>query len=269
MTLITSSPSVSNFFSDYYSKEATDAMLITDTHFLADLVTRYEEYLTEKMTIAGSNTVDKLWEIMTDSFASNDRLREAINTGPKKRKMIAENLADLLNEVNLFGNEDLFEKIRDKSQQAKKPFLKEITLYEEDGFSEKVMEILFGKTGHLRKGFKSKELSSSLNIVQSNSTLTLHYTVSPSEVIDEIVWLCLLRNCVYRSKIYSPGMLRKIVSSQNAQTEELYISLYIARVKVLLYVAFLGPQMNDYFEKKTFGGSNGESKPGRCLKGCK
>lgn len=273
-SITTTSPTVSNLFTDYYSKGVTDEMLTSDTNLLSDLVNRYEEYLNKEMSAARSKTWEQLKRIMTNSFANNERLREALKISSQPQlKLIAGNFDDLLTEVNLFSHKssELFELILEKSRQMKINSFEQITLDEEDGFSERVMDVLFEKTVKLRKGVKGKELPKSVNIVQKTTTPnnTLNFTVSLCEVVDEIVWLCILRNCVNRLKVYSPGILTRIVSSRNTRTEQLYVALYVARVKVLLYVAFLGPQMKDYYKKKTFREKVINSKPARCLKNCK
>lgn len=270
ITIITSdSPStVSNLFSDYYSKGVTDTMLTIDTSLLEDLVSRYDEYLSEEMAVASRSTWYQLRGRFTDSFADNGRLRVALKS-PKQRNLIAQNLADLLTEVRLFSYDDIFNEIHEKSKHTIKATTELITFNEEDGFKEEVMSVLFGKTVKLRKGVRNKDSPKSVDIVQKVTLPSLHFIVPLSEVIDEIVWLCLLRNCVNRAKIFKPGLLTRIVSTQNTYTEELYIGLYVARVKALLYVAFLGPRMSSYYRKKTMGEAVKESKTGRCIKGGK
>lgn len=270
-----SSNSVSFLFTKYYSKDVTEDTLKKDIHTLEPLVCRFETFVEQ----SSQSTLKMLQETIVKNLASNKRLQDILTRkeprlkirkdGKKMKRFVVENLINLLVTLELTTKEDELMKDRffgevnetlnlqlDTSGWMNEGTI--FTLHSDDGFKHKVIEVLFEKTGPLRKKdtFPKPNIVSSSRItklVEFNTTTgTSIHSVPLTEVLDEIVWLCVLRSCVNPDDIFKQGLLivsKSDASSKNEAIEQLYIELYIARVKCLLYLAFIEPLLENQDEQ--------------------
>lgn len=231
-------PKYAHLFTAYYSKDATSEMLKRDTDILKPLVDKYDMYVSTHLKEKA--TKSKIWNMLMDSLANNERLDNAYhikkpNKNQVSKEVIVQNLADLLVTVKLLiaSKDDIsktFEVMKETLQNlawtSKKVEDKTvITFHSSDGFTEEAVNVLFLKTASLRKSSQGIDINEE------------PYSVNLVEIIDEIVWLCVLRNCVKREQIRKQGPKKYREELAYKDTEEQYIALYTARVKVLLYLA--------------------------------
>ncbi|KAH9402435.1 hypothetical protein TYRP_015960 [Tyrophagus putrescentiae] len=247
-------------FLEFYSKDADDAMLTADASILADLERHFDDFVSEKLPVASRSTLASLKNELAGSFAENERLQRAFD-GSKKKKSILENLAELFEVVGLFKNgkrtkeneiiNEILDSLKEQIAALRRTGRKNaghtkedlITMKEDEGFNNEIIEVLFFKTAMRRKALKKGHL------VDVVSRVGYHYTVPLREVVDEIVWLCELGGCVNANRFNPVGWFGRRKLQSELHSETLYSRLCIVRVKVLLYIAYLQESRLDYKER--------------------
>ena len=247
-------------FLEFYSKDADDAMLTEDARILADLERHFDDFVSEKLPVASRSTLASLKNELAGSFAKNERLQRAFDDS-KKKKSILENLAELFEVVGLFKNgkrtkeneiiNEILDSLKEQIAALRRTGRKNaghtkedlITMKEDEGFNNEIIEVLFFKTAMRRKALKKGHL------VDVVSRVGYHYTVPLREVVDEIVWLCELGGCVNANKFNPVGWFGRRKLQSELHSETLYSRLCIVRVKVLLYIAYLQESRLDYKER--------------------